>query len=224
MPCVVSSQTTPSSGVSNSVLWTKFSQAKIMAASVASASTTAPRLTLRFCFITGPGRVTPHRKISGANECPFFGRVDLQKPLYISITYRMLRLETHRQSTLWKDTYSFPKPILRLELETESAPERPEGGHEGHPAVHGSECHVALSKKVVAFRVGLPAARAKLGQALVHPDMKIRLHVKQGLTKAVHTSERHPADPLVACCKPRAGSGHLGGDLSPSRVSPGGAE
>src|SRR6266849_10632763 len=50
-PFAVSSQATPSSGVSKVSRWTKFSQAKIIAASVASARTTAPRLTRRFCFI-----------------------------------------------------------------------------------------------------------------------------------------------------------------------------
>src|SRR6202022_177995 len=51
-PPAVSSQATPSSGLSKVSRWTKLSQAKIIAASVASASTTAPTLTLRFCFMT----------------------------------------------------------------------------------------------------------------------------------------------------------------------------
>src|SRR5260370_27545681 len=50
-PVAVSSKATPSSGVSKLCRWTKFSQAKIIAASVASARTTAPRLTRRFCFM-----------------------------------------------------------------------------------------------------------------------------------------------------------------------------
>src|SRR5580765_3351357 len=50
-PLAVSIQATPSSGVSKVSRWTKFSQAKIMAASVARARTTAPRLTRRFCFM-----------------------------------------------------------------------------------------------------------------------------------------------------------------------------
>src|SRR6266851_9930070 len=50
-PWLVSSQATPSSGLSNVSRWTKFSQAKIIAASVASARTTAPRLTRKFCFM-----------------------------------------------------------------------------------------------------------------------------------------------------------------------------
>src|SRR6266436_6551995 len=45
-PVAVSSQATPSSGVSKLCRWTK-----IIAASVASARTTAPRLTRRFCFM-----------------------------------------------------------------------------------------------------------------------------------------------------------------------------
>src|SRR4029077_20413444 len=50
-PFAVSSQATPSSGASKVSRWTKFSQAKIIAATVASARTTAPRLTRRFCFM-----------------------------------------------------------------------------------------------------------------------------------------------------------------------------
>src|SRR5258708_14958235 len=57
-PLAVSSQATPSSGVSKVSRWTKFSQAKIIAASVASARTTAPRLTRRFCFMV-PAEYTP---------------------------------------------------------------------------------------------------------------------------------------------------------------------
>src|SRR4029077_18781954 len=57
-PLTVSSQATPSSGVSKVSRWTKFSQAKIIAASVASARTTAPRLTRRFCFMV-PAKYTP---------------------------------------------------------------------------------------------------------------------------------------------------------------------
>src|ERR1700730_10680733 len=57
-PLAVSSQATPSSGASKVWRWTKFSQAKIIAASVASARTTAPRLTRRFCFMA-PAEYTP---------------------------------------------------------------------------------------------------------------------------------------------------------------------
>src|SRR6202040_2063758 len=57
-PFPVFSKATPSSGMSKVSRWTKFSQAKIIAASVASASTTAPRLTRRFCFMA-PAEYTP---------------------------------------------------------------------------------------------------------------------------------------------------------------------
>src|SRR5580700_4390893 len=224
MPWVVSSQTTPSSGVSNSLLWMKFSQAKIMAASVASASTTAPRLTRRFCFINGPGRATPRQKILGANQCPFLGSVYLQKLPYISITYRIERLGISRKSAFWKDPYSFLKPKLPLKLQAQAAPERAESGHQRHTTVLGVQGNVTLSEEVVALRVGLPAARPEFGQPLVHAHMEIGLHVKKGFAKAIHASECCTADPLVACRDPRAEARHLSGNFGSDRVAACGAE
>src|SRR6266849_8443107 len=83
MPCSVSSQATPSYTTSKRLRWSKLIRAKITAASVASASTTAPRLTRRFGLMTLQGRATARDKKPSATQCPLFGTCSFSQLLYI---------------------------------------------------------------------------------------------------------------------------------------------
>ena len=81
-----------------------------------------------------------------------------------------------------------------------------------------------MGEEVVAFRIGLPAAWAKFGKALVHADMEEGFHIEGGFAKAVHASQGSAADPLVVGGYASTEPWHSSGDFGSGRMAAGGAE
>src|SRR5882762_11203766 len=166
MPWSVSSHATPSYTTSKRLRWSKLIKAKITAASVASASTTAPRLTRRFCLIssTGQGYTLPQE--TRCNPKSIVWKMLIRETLLYSIAYYGGGPGLPRIILFLEGQIQLSRTRLFLKLNAEPTSKCPERWYQNNSAIPAVGGDVTLRQEVVAICDGLPPSQGKLWQRL----------------------------------------------------------